>query len=118
MDINLKDTYWEKLVGYPTEHRVDGRWLLHMKNDDRTYGSLRIVSHPDLPPGQLRSIFTYVTSMEDKSDKEIMKTVEDYQIKASELEVFSIDKEIKTETLKHEAPFKELEKLYGVKIFV
>jgi len=117
MEINLKDTYWEKITGYATEHRVDSRWLLYKSDDDRTYGNLRIVSHPDLPPGQLRSIFTYITTMDDKSDKEIMKTVEDYQIKASELEIFSIDKEIKTEKLTHEAPFKELEQLYGVKIF-
>jgi len=119
MDINadLKNTFWEKITGYPTELRVDARWLLKSEDDDRTYGSLRIVSHPDLPPGQLRAYFTYVTSIKKKSDTEIIKSIEDYQMDVNELEVYSVDEDIKTENDEYVAPFKELEELFGVKIF-
>lgn len=115
--INLENTYWERIVGYVSEHRVDARWLLKVEGSDRTYGSLRIVSHPDLPPGQLRAYFTHVTKMQEKTDEEIMKTVEDYQIDITELEVYAIDENIETETDEHIASFKELEELFGVKIF-
>lgn len=117
MNINLENTYWERITGYVSEHRVDGRWLLKNEDDDKTYGSLRIVSHPDLPPGQLRALFTYVTSMKEKDDIDKMKTVEDYQIDISELEVYSIDNDIETNTEKYVAPFNELEELFDVKIF-
>ena len=59
--VDLNDTYWDRLVGYVTELRVDARWVLRGLTDKKSYGSLRIVSHPDLPPGQLRAYFTYVT---------------------------------------------------------
>ena len=38
-------------------------------------------------------------------------------ITESELEIYSIDNSIDTETQKFEAPHKELEKMFGVKIF-
>lgn len=117
MNINLNNTYWERIVGYPTEHRIDVRWMLKGSTDDKPYGSLRIVSHPDLPPGQLRAIFIYVTTMKEKSEEEIIQTVEDYQIDIKELEVFSIDQDIKTDKIVHEAPFKELQEIFNVKIF-
>lgn len=117
INVNLNNTYWEKIKGFPTELRVDARWLLKKEDEDRTYGSLRIVSHPDLPPGQLRAFFTYVTSIKEKDDSEIMETIEDYQIDINELEIYSVDEDIKTESTKYEAPFKELEELFGVKIF-
>ena len=117
MNVNLDNTYWERIVGYPTELRVDARWLLRKHDDHRTYGSLRIVSHPDLPPGQLRAFFTYVKAIREKSDAEIMQSIEDYQMEIAELEVFSVGEDIKTENETYEAPFKELEELFGVKIF-
>jgi len=117
LKINLDNTYWERIVGYISEHRVDARWLLKMEGHERTFGSLRIVSHPDLPPGQLRSIFTYVTDLWEKTDEEIIQTIEDYQIDIKELEVYSIDENVKTENDTYEAPFKELEEIFGVKIF-
>ena len=117
MEFNLDNTRWEKIIGYPTEHRVDARWLLKSEDSDRTFGSLRIVSHPDLPPGFLRAHFTYVTSIKEKSDSEIMKTIEDYQMDIKELEVYSVDEHVETENKEYEAPFKELEELFGVKIF-
>jgi hypothetical protein len=117
MNVNLENTYWDRIRDYPTEHRVDARWLLRKHDDERNYGSLRIVSHPDLPPGYLRAFFTYVIDIKERDDTEIMKTIEDYQMERTELEVYSVDKDIKTETDNYEAPFKELEELFGVKIF-
>lgn len=117
MEINLDNTYWEKITGYPTEHRVDKRWLLRKENDNRTYGSLRIVSHPDIPPGYLRAHFIYVTSIKPKNDNEIVQTIEDYQMDKKELEVYSVDENIETENETYEAPFKELEELFNIKIF-
>ena len=117
MDVNLEDTYWDRLRGFVTELRVDARWVLRKEEDDKPYGSLRIVSHPDLPPGHLRAIFTYVTTINEKTEEEKLQTVEDYQMEETELEVYSIDEEINTESKTYEAPFKELDELFGVKIF-
>lgn len=117
MDVNLENTYWDRLRAFVTELRVDARWVLRNEDDDKPYGSLRIVSHPDLQPGYLRAIFTYVTSIKDKTDEEKLQTIEDYQMEETELEVYSIDENIDTESKTYEAPFKELEELFGVKIF-
>jgi len=117
MNVNLENTYWERIKGYPTELRVDARWKLKMHDSDRTFGSLRIVSHPDLHPGHLRAIFTYVTEIKKKSDEEIMQSIEDYQMKVNELEIYSVDENIDTENDTYQAPFKELEEIFGVKIF-
>jgi hypothetical protein len=115
--IDLNDTYWDRLVGYVTDLRVDARWVLRGLQDKKSYGSLRIVSHPDLPPGQLRAIFTYVLSIKPKTKAEKIKTIEDYQMEITELEVYSIGDDIKTESQTYEAPFKELQEMFGVKIF-
>ncbi len=115
--INLNNTYWDRIKGYVTELRVDSRWVLRDAKTDKPYGSLRIASHPDLPPGHLRSIFIYVTSKKPKSEEEIIKTIEDYQIEFTELEVYSVDEDVVTETKIYEAPMKELEDLFGVEIF-
>ena len=115
--IDLNDTYWDRLTGYVTELRVDARWVLRGLTDKKSYGSLRIVSHPDLPPGQLRAFFTYVMTIRLKTKEEKIKAIEDYQIDITELEVFSIADDFKTETKTYEAPFKELEEMFGVKIF-
>jgi hypothetical protein len=115
--IDLNNTYWDKLKGYVTELRVDARWILRQIDTEKPLGSLRIVSHPDLPPGYLRAFFTYVTSIRIKNREEKIKTIEDYQMDINELEVYSINEDINTENLKHEASFKELENMFGVKIF-
>ena len=117
MDINLDNTYWDRLRGFVTELRVDARWVLRNEGDDKPFGSLRIVSHPDLPPGHLRAIFTYVVDIREKNDAQKMQATEDYQMEMTELEVYSVDDEIKTETEKIEAPYKELESIFEVKIF-
>ena len=117
--MDLNNTYWERVRGYPTEHRVDSRWLLKKNDDpeDKTYGSLRVVSHPDLPPGQLRSIFMYITNLRNKSNVEILQTIEDYKVKLDELEIYSIDKALETDKIIYEGPFNDIEEMYNVNIF-
>jgi len=115
-NFNLNNTYWDRLNGYITELRIDARWLLRGNDNNKPYGSLRIVSHPDLKPGYFRAYFTYVTSIVPKTKEEKLKTIEDYQIELPELEIYSINDEIKTENKTYEATIKELEKLFGVEI--
>jgi hypothetical protein len=116
--IDLNNTFWDRLTGYVTDLRVDARWVLRGLTDKKSYGSLRIVSHPDLPPGQLRAFFTYVMTIKPKTKEQKIKTIEDYQVDITELEVYSIGDDIKTETQTYVAPFKELEEMFGVKVFV
>lgn len=116
-EFDLSQMYWDRLRGYVTEFRVDARWLLRGDSDDKPYGSLRITSHPDLKPGYLRAIFTYVTSIRPKTKEEKIKTIEDCQMELVELEVYSISDEITTDTKTYEAPFKELENIFDVKVF-
>jgi len=116
-DIDLNNTNWDRLRGYVTELRVDARWVLRDNDSEKPYGSLRIVSHPDLPPGHLRAFFTYVVRIKPKNKEEKLKTSEDYQMEVTELEVYSIGEEIKTDSKTFEAPYKELEEMFGVKIF-
>jgi len=115
--VNLNNTYWDRITGFFTELRVDARWILRENETEKPYGSLRIASHPDLPPGHLRSIFLFVTNKKEKSEQEIIKTIEDYQIDETELEVYAVDEEMFTETKILEAPKKELEDLFQIKIF-
>ena len=117
MDIDLNNTYWDKVTGFVTEHRVDARWKLRENDTERPLGSLRIVSHPDIQPGYLRAHFTYVTDIREKTKDEKLKTIEDYQMELAELEVYSIHEDTQTETKDYEAPFKELEEMFGVKVF-
>lgn len=114
---NLNDTYWDRLRGYVTELRVDARWVLRQNGTNKPFGSLRIVSHPDLPPGQLRAHFTYVTSIKQKTKEEKLKAIEDYQMEIIELEVYSIADDIKSETQTYVALIKELQDMFGVDIF-
>jgi hypothetical protein len=117
MNVNLDNTYWDRLRGFVTELRVDARWVLREEKTEKPYGSLRIVAHPDLPPGQLRAVFNYVTTIEDKSDVQKLQATEDYQMELTELEVYSVDEEIETKNETIEAPYKELEEIFGVKVF-
>lgn len=117
MNVNLDNTYWDRLRGFVTELRVDVRWVLRKEDDDKPYGSLRIVSHPDLPPGQLRAIFNYVITIEEKSKAQKMQATEDYQMELTELEVYSVDENIETKNETIEAPYKELESIFSVKVF-
>lgn len=114
--IDLSNTEWERVTGYYTEHSIDARWKLKGKYDQKPYGNLRIVNHPDIPPGHLRAIFTYIISIKEKSKEEQLKMIEDYEMNQMELEVYSVDSDIETETQEYEAPLNELEELFDVKI--
>jgi hypothetical protein len=116
-DIDLNNTYWDRLKGYITELRVDARWVLRQNKTNKPLGSLRIAAHPDLPPGYLRAIFTYVISIKIKTKEEKLQAIEDYQMELVELEVYSINEDLETETKEYKAPFKELEETFGIKIF-
>ena len=117
MDINLNDSYWDRLRGFVSEHRVDARWVLRENETENPLGSLRIVSHPDLPPGHLRAMFIFMTSIREKTKSEKLQTTEDYQMEMEELEVYSVHDDIQTDTQKIEAPYKELEEMFDVKVF-
>ena len=117
MNIDLNDTFWDRLRGFVSEHRVDARWVLRENESENPLGSLRIVSHPDLPPGHLRAMFIFMTSIREKTKSEKLQTLEDYQMKMEELEVYSVQDQIETETQKFEAPYKELEQMFDVKVF-
>ena len=117
MNIDLNNTYWDRVRGFVSEHRVDARWVLRENETEKPLGSLRIVSHPDLDPGFLRAMFTYMTSIREKSQEEKLQTIEDYQMEIEELEVYSIHDDIKTETKKYEEPYKGLEEMFNIKIF-
>jgi len=109
--------YWERVKGYMSELRVDARWVLREEGDSRAHGSLRIVSHPDLKHGYLRAFVSFVTSRRPKTEEEILQTVEEYKMDIPELEIYSIDEHITTVDNTYEAPFQELNKLFGVNIF-
>ncbi len=109
--------YWERIRGFISENRVDARWILRQEGDDRAFGSLRIVSHPDLKPGYLRSVWTIVTSRKPKTQEEIAESVKEYQMDEIELEVYSVHEHVTTTEKTYEAPMQELEEIYGVKIF-
>ena len=79
-NIDLNNTYWDRIKGFVTENRVDARWTLRNNDTDKPYGQLRIVSHPDLPYGHLRAIFNYVVSIRQKTRLEKMQTIEDYKM--------------------------------------
>jgi hypothetical protein len=116
-NIDLNNTYWDRVRGFVTELRVDARWILRENETEKPLGSLRIVSHPDLNPGYLRAFFTFVTSIRKKTYDEKLQTVEDYDMEEEDLEVYSVNDDINTEKETFEAPFQELQKMFGVKIF-
>ena len=109
--------YWDRVIGFSSENKVDARWVLRDPKDDKSHGSLRIVSHPDLKPGYLRAFCSFVISRRPKTPEEIAKSVEDYQMEEIELEVYSVDEHIETNKIEYEAPLRELEEKFQVKVF-
>jgi hypothetical protein len=109
--------YWEEVVGFVTENKIDKRWILRSNVDDKAHGSLRIVSHPDLKPGHLRAFLMIITSRKKKSDEEIEKFIEEYKMESTEIEAYSVDEHLEKTDRVYEAPFQELEELFGVNIF-
>lgn len=69
---------WVRKHGYVSEFDIDARWVLYHANDERPHGSLRIVSHPDLPPGHLKSFVSIVTKRWKKTPLELSRTLENY----------------------------------------
>jgi len=115
--VDISDNYYfERIKGYVSELRIDARWKIRQVETDKPSGSLRIVSHPDLPPGHLRAYFTYIKSIKSKTQQEKLQTIEDYQMDVSELEVYSVDDHIKTNTEEFTGTYNELQDLFGVKI--
>lgn len=117
----MENRYWERIKGYFSEHKIDARYILREANDEsnppKAWGSLRIVSHPDLPPGFLRATASFVVNRQSKTQEEINRAIEDYLMDVKELEVYSVDEDIKTEEIVHEAPKAKIEELFGVDIF-
>lgn len=109
--------YWEKVRGFISENEIDVRWILRMPNDPRAYGSLRIVSHPDLKPGYLRAFSSIVVSRKPKTEEEIKNTIDQYQMDIPELEIYTLTEHIETYDTTYEDRYQELEKLFNVKIF-
>lgn len=115
--MQIDNLYWERYDDFISENRIDARWLLKSHEDDKGYGSLRIVSHPDLRPGYLRAIYTVVTSISKRTKAEMMKVISEFNMDVNELEVFNVKDNVETDTNEYEAPYKELEQLFTVKIF-
>lgn len=76
---------WVRKHGYVSECDIDARWILYHPNDERPQGSLRIVSHPDLPPGHLKSFVSLVTKRWPKTKNEISQTLQNYGLLDNEV---------------------------------
>lgn len=113
------EKYWKRIEGFLSENDIDARWILKSKDpeDERAYGSLRIVSLPDLKPGYLRAFYDVVVSRRPKTDEELRETVEKYRIDVLDLDYYSIDEHVETRQIVHEDRKQELEKNFGVKVF-
>jgi hypothetical protein len=79
---------WTRKIGYITECDIDARWILYYPNDSRPQGSLRIVSHPDLPPGHLRSFVSLVVKRKPKTKEDLVKTFEQYGLLDDNNDIF------------------------------
>jgi len=108
---------WKRKFGFVSEHKIDARWVLFADNDPRPHGSLRIVSHPDLPPGHVRAYCSIVTKRTPKTQQEIEETVVNHDISKEELEIYSIDEHLEMWETNDQGPLYQLEKTYGVKVF-
>lgn len=111
------DKFWEEITGYNSELKIDKRWILRAEGDTRGHGSLRVVSHPDCKYGYLRAYMSVITKRRPKTAKEIEESVEEYQMDINELEVYSVTEHVETWDKEMEAPLKEIEEVFGVKIF-
>lgn len=116
---------WVRKHGFPSEFSVDARWVLYFSGKSKPQGSLRIVSHPDLRPGHLKSFITMVTKRTPKSKEELEAQAVDrcgikypiYGITQDEMEIYSVDENVEVWENSIIDTHKNLEKLYGVKIF-
>lgn len=110
--------HWVRKLGFVSEHKIDARWVLYADNDPKPHGSLRIVSHPDLPPGHVRAYCSIVTKRTPKTENEIADTVVKHDLTQEELEIYSVDEHIELwQPPVDSGPLYKLEKTYGVKVF-
>jgi hypothetical protein len=121
MSSNTNDKYWERLHGFISEHPIDARYILRHPNDDKAWGSLRVIGYDPklgfLPPGYLKAFASFVVSRRPKTEEEIKKSLDDYQMETIELEVYSVDEHVETKELEYQAPKREIEEMYNIKIF-
>lgn len=108
---------WQRKVGYVSEFEIDARWVLYDEGDPRPQGSLRLVSHPDLPPGHLKSFCSIVIGRRPKTEQEIVDTIVKHDMTQEELELYSIDEHLEIWETTDQGPMYKLEKTYGVKVF-
>lgn len=109
---------WIRKHGFVSEHQIDARWVLYEDGNPKPQGSLRIVSHPDLPPGHVRAYCSIVTKRTPKSINEIQDTIVKHDLTQEELEVYSVDEHIELWTPDPDVgPLYRIEKTYGVKVF-
>ncbi len=109
---------WIRKLGFVSEFQIDARWVLYADNDQRPQGSLRIVSHPDLPPGHVRAHCSIVTKRRPKTPDEIAETIAKHDVTKEELEIYSIDEYLDLWIPDPvSGPLYKIEKTYGVKVF-
>ena len=58
-----------------------------------------------------------VDEIKSKSKEDVIKTIEDYQMEITELEVFSVDEDRVVTTTEYVDQMRNLQELFGVKIF-
>jgi len=121
MSSNTNDKYWERLHGFISEHPIDARYILRDPDNDKAWGSLRVIGYDPkmgiLPPGYLKAFASFVTSRRPKTEEEIQQSLDEYQMESIELEVYSVDEHVETKELTYEAPKREIEEMYNIKIF-
>jgi len=109
---------WVRKIGFVSEFKIDARWVLYADNDPRPQGSLRIVAHPDLPPGHVRAHCSIVTKRRPKTQQEIEDTIVKHDMSQEELEIYSIDEHIELwQPESVTGPLYKIEQTYGVKVF-
>lgn len=110
---------WLRKLGFVSEFKIDARWVLYADNDPRPQGSLRIVSHPDLPPGHVRAYSSFVTKRRPKTSEEIADTIVKHDLSKEELEIYSVDEHIELWQPERpdQGPLYKIEQTYGVKVF-
>lgn len=109
--------YWERITGFISENDIDAKWILKSNVNDKSHGSLRIVSHPDLPAGHLRAYASFVTGRRPKTQQEMLSDKENYLLEDGDLEIYSIDEHITTTDHVYEDTLQNLQKDFGVEIF-
>jgi hypothetical protein len=117
---------WIRRIGYVSEHDIDARFVLFYEGDTRPHGSLRIVSHPDLPPGHLKAFVTIITKRWPKTKEELEAMAIDkcgikypiYGLTQEEMETYNVHENFETwEPPPQTGPKREIEKMFGVSVF-